>query len=85
MAHLPVLEAYSDHVSLLPLGTPLFLASQFAAYSGGSAGRMAVLQFFLDLWQKGVSKEDHHSPKAGCSWYVLSTALHCSRNPLPVH
>ena len=43
MAHLPVLEAYSDHVSLLPLGTPLFLASQFAAYSGGSAGRVTVL------------------------------------------
>ena len=73
MAHLPVLEAYSDHVSLLPLGTPLFLASQLAAYSGGSAGRVTVLPVLSGPLAK---RSQQGRPPLPQGWVFLVRAVH---------
>lgn len=60
MAHLPVLEAYSDLcspwglLSFSPYSLPLRVEAQQAGWRR--------CPFFLDLWQKGMSREEHRSP-----------------------
>lgn len=71
----------------LPTGTPLWLQCLLLSVEN-TADRWSCCKFLLDLWQREWSVKaivTLGSTRLGCFWYLLSAALHCYLNTLPVH